>query len=88
MSSPPMIGACEQVEFQTNRRKIRLPDIDPTIAQAQAPAPASLASALKTAGFSVGALAFLIVVAIGWPQLSKFQRGQQIEIGSAKLPLG
>lgn len=71
-----------------HRRKIRLPDIDPTIAQAQAPAPASLASALKTAGFSVGALAFLIVVAIGWPQLSKFQRGQQIETGSAKLPLG
>jgi hypothetical protein len=83
-----MIGTCEQVEFQTNRRKIRLPDIDPTIAQAQAPAPVSLASPLKTAGFSVGALAFLIVVAIGWPQLSKFQRGQQIEIGSAKLPLG
>ena len=71
-----------------HRRKIRLPDIDPTIAQAQAPAPASLASALKTAGFSVGALAFLIVVTIAWPQLSKFQRGQQIEIGSAKLPLG
>jgi hypothetical protein len=88
MNSPPMIGAREQAEFRTNRRKIRLPDIDPTIAQAQAPAPASLASALKIAGFSVGALAFLIVVAIGWPQLSKFQRGQQIEIGSAKLPLG
>jgi hypothetical protein len=83
-----MIGACEQAEFQTNRRKIRLPDIDPTIVQAQAPAPASLASALKTAGFSVGALAFLIVVALGGPQLSKFQPGRQIEIGSAKLPLG
>jgi hypothetical protein len=38
--------------------------------------------------FGLGALAFLIVVTIGWPQLSKFQRGQQIEIGSAKLPLG
>ena len=88
MNSPPMVDACEQVEFQTNRRKIRLPDIDPTIAQAQAPAPASLTSALKTAGFSVGALAFLIVVTIGWPQLLKFQRGQQIEIGSAKPPLG
>jgi hypothetical protein len=83
-----MIDASEQVEFQTNRRKIRLPDIDPTIAQAQAPAPASLASALKTAGISVGALAFLIVVAIGWPQLSKFQRGQQIEVGAVKPPPG
>lgn len=39
-----MIDACEQVEFQTNRRKIRLPAIDPTIARAQAPAPASLAT--------------------------------------------
>jgi len=71
-----------------HRRKIRLPDIDPTIAQAQAPAPAPLASALKTAGFSIGVLAFLIAVTIGWPQLSKFQRGQQIEIGSAKVPFG
>src|SRR3954467_11219929 len=58
-----------------DRRTIRLPDIDPTIAQANAIGAVSLTAALKSAGFSIGVLVFFIVMIVGWPQLAMLQRG-------------
>jgi hypothetical protein len=66
------------------RQKMRMPDVDPSIAQAEATAPAPLADALKTAAFSIGAIVLCIVLSSGWSQLSKLGRGQQIEISAAE----
>ena len=66
------------------RQKMRMPDIDPAIAQAEATAPAPLPDALKTAAFSIGAIVLCIVLSSGWSQLSKVGRGQQIEISAAE----
>jgi hypothetical protein len=71
--------ACEML-----RQKIRMPDVDPAIAQVQATAPAPLPAALKSAAFSIGAIVLCIVLSSGWSQLSKLGRGQQIEISSAE----
>jgi len=66
-----------------DRQTIRLPDIDPAIAQANATGPVPLTTALKSAGFSIGVLVFFVVMIVGWPQLAKLQRGQQVEISAA-----
>jgi hypothetical protein len=46
--------ACKKMQAQ----KIRFPDIDPAIAQAEATAVAPLSSAFKAAAFSIGAMLF------------------------------
>jgi hypothetical protein len=66
------------------RQKMRMPDVDPAIAQAQATAPVPLPAALKSAAFSIGAIVLCIVLSSGWSQLSKLGRSQQIEISSAE----
>lgn len=71
--------ACEML-----RQKMRMPDVDPAIAQAQATAPAPLPAALKSAAFSIGAIVLCIVLSSGWSQLSKLGRGQQIAISAAE----
>jgi hypothetical protein len=65
-----------------DRQTIRLPDIDPAIAQANATGPVPLTAALKSAGFSIGVLAFVVII-VGWSQVAKLQRGQQVEISAA-----
>jgi hypothetical protein len=66
------------------RRQIRMPDVEPAIAQAEVTAPAPLHAALKTAGFSIGAIILCIVLSSGWSQLSKLGRGQQIDVSAAE----
>jgi ABC-type dipeptide/oligopeptide/nickel transport system permease subunit len=66
-----------------DRQTIRLPDIDPAIAQANATGPVPLTTALKSAGFSIGVLVFFVIMIVGWPQLAKLQRGQQVEASAA-----
>jgi hypothetical protein len=67
-------------------QKIRLPDIDPAIAQAEATAGAPLSSAFKAAAFSIGAMAFFVVLSADWSQLAKLGRSQSVEV-SAAAPL-
>jgi hypothetical protein len=69
---------------QMLRQKMRMPDVDPAIAQAEATAPAPLPDALKNAAFSIVAIVLCIVLSSGWSQLSKLGRGQQIEISAAE----
>ena len=66
-----------------DRQTIRLPDIDPAIAQANATGPVPLTAALKTVGFSIGILVFIAVMIVGRLPLAKLQRGQQVEISAA-----
>jgi len=67
---------------KNGRQTIRLPDIDPQLLR-QWTGPVPLTAALKSAGFSIGVLVFFLVMIVGWPQLAKLQRGQQVEISAA-----
>src|SRR4249919_3114210 len=58
------------------RQKMRMPDVDPAIAQAEATAPAPLPDALKTASFSIAAIVLCIALSSGLSHLSKVGRGQ------------
>jgi hypothetical protein len=69
-----------------HRQDLRLPDIDPAIAQANAIGPVSFAAAMKSARFSIAVLAFFIVMIVGSSQLAKLQHSQQIEISAATTP--
>src|SRR5262249_11856163 len=78
-ASPVNLATVRKMDRQT----IRLPDIDPSIAQANASGTVPLTAALKSAGFSIGVLVFFIVMVVSWSQFTKPQRGQQIEISAA-----
>jgi len=64
-------------------RELRLPDVDPAISQARAVAVAQPTGALKNAAFSIGAIAFLVVISMGWSELSKLQRGAKVELSAS-----
>jgi hypothetical protein len=66
------------------RQKMRMPDVDPAIAQAHATAPAPFPTALRSAAFSIGAIVLCIVLSSGWSQLSKLGRGQQVAISATQ----
>ena len=68
---------------QMRHLKTQFPDIDPSIAVAAATSAAPAVRALKSAAFSIAMLLFLIIVSVGSSQLSKFNRGQQIELSAA-----
>jgi hypothetical protein len=64
-------------------QKIRLPDIEPAIALAEATTVAPLSSAFKAAAFSIGAMLFFLLLSGDWSQLSKFGRSQSAEVSAA-----
>ena len=69
-------------------RRNRLPDIDPTIAQAAAGAAAPLAASAKAAVCCILAMALLGVLSVDWSRISKPSRSQQAEISTATETIG
>jgi hypothetical protein len=69
-------------------RKNPLPDIDPTIAQAEAAAPAPLAAPAKSALCCILAMALLGALTVDWSRISKLGRSQLADISAATETVG
>jgi len=69
------------------RQDIRLPDIEPAIAQAGVTTTAPTSGTLKAAIVSIGVIALLVMLNGGWAQLLPFERSQHVELTPAPLLL-
>jgi len=69
------------------RQDIRLPDVDPAIAQVGVATAAATSAALKTAIFSIGVVALLVMLNSAWALLPPIERSHHVELTPAPLLL-
>jgi len=69
------------------RQRVRLPDVDPAIAQTQATAATPLPAAMRAVAITIGAMVLIALVSADWSPLAKLGRSQPLE-ASAAAPLG
>jgi len=67
------------------RQDIRLPDVDPAIAQAGVTSAPPTSGALKAAILSIGVIALLVVLNSAWAHLLPIERSQHVELTPAPL---